>query len=137
VLQFGSFLERADYAEFRAGAGRAVSLTLLLWGFIIALMAANAAIWRMGEIWQMIGAGPLIFVAVGWAQFSLFNGAHEALHNNFGEPHKERLAAFILLTIVFSEIPIRIQTMRTTPISPARAGGSSAWAFGEPAVCPL
>jgi fatty acid desaturase len=102
------FKDREGFQSFHAGEEQSFAVIALL--YAIAL-AALALVWAAARI-PMVAAIPAYvgaFIVVGWAQYSLGNGLHEAVHHNLRNKKSDRLAALLTaypvgLTIAYREV---------------------------------
>lgn len=105
-------LSKAQYPEFRGGQNRALTLTAFLWfGVLLALFLLRWTLRAQNPVDEWL-LGPLVFVWIGWSQASLNNGFHEAVHDNFGERHRDWLALVLLgfptgFTLQYRDVHLR------------------------------
>jgi len=83
----------ADLERYRHGAEHAVASALRLHAVLWTIVALNVALWLSAPLGVCVAAAVVSIPLIGWCQHSLFNGNHEAIHNNFGRPQNETLAA--------------------------------------------
>lgn len=62
---------------------------VLLWAFTGFLFYLGSQIKNLNGL--SLALFGLIFLSIGWIQFALLNANHDALHKNFGAPHREYL----------------------------------------------
>jgi len=90
-------LAKSEYEAYRGGQNAALRLTLALWLVAIAaVVGLHGAVTSALPIWAVAPIGALLFAVIGWCQASLSNGFHEAMHENFGARHSDRLSAILL-----------------------------------------
>src|SRR5579872_656061 len=77
------FQSKEDFQRCHGNQKQAYALVGLLYMLLLAALAVYRLEWHQsrGLAWLLAGAG--LFTGVGWIQFSLSNGLHEALHYNF------------------------------------------------------
>jgi fatty acid desaturase len=90
------FESKEDFQRCHGNQEQAYALVGLLYLILLAALAAYRLEWYQsgGPAWLLGGMG--LFVGVGWVQFSLSNGLHEALHYNFGNRKGDTTTALLL-----------------------------------------
>jgi hypothetical protein len=86
------FKDREEFRSFHAGEQQSFAVVALLYAVALAALTLVWAAARMpvaAAIPAYVGA----FIVVGWAQYSLGNGLHEAVHHNLGHDTSDRWAA--------------------------------------------
>lgn len=92
------FRDRADYRTFHSGEEQALVAVGLLYA---ALLTALVIAWWATTLDSLVAAIPIsivAFVVIGWAQYSIGNGLHEAVHHNLRNRKTkggDRFAAFL------------------------------------------
>ena len=90
------FLDKSEFEAYQGGQDASLRLTAALWAFVVLVFAGMRLALASGSAWVFVPAGVLAFLAIGWAQASLSNGFHEAVHYNFGRRHRDALALALL-----------------------------------------
>ena len=88
------FKDREEFRSFHLGEERSFLVIVLLYAVAFAALGLVWAAARMpwaAAIPSYVGA----FIVVGWAQYSLGNGLHEAVHHNLWNIRSDRLAEFL------------------------------------------
>jgi fatty acid desaturase len=88
------FKDREEFQSFHTGEERSFVVIAML--YAIAL-AALCLVWAAAQmpILAAIPAYIAAFIVIGWAQYSLGNGLHEAVHHNLRNRTSDRLAALL------------------------------------------
>jgi fatty acid desaturase len=89
------FRDRADFRAIHAGEGESFLAVALLYA---AILASLAIAWLANNHLSPAAAAPVYlacFVVIGWAQYSIGNGMHEAVHHNFGNKKSDRWASVV------------------------------------------
>jgi fatty acid desaturase len=102
------FKDREEFRSFHAGEEQSFLVIALLYAVAFAALALVWAAMRMPAataIPACIGA----FVVIGWAQYSLGNALHEAVHHNLRNRNSDRLASLLTaypvgLTIAYRDV---------------------------------
>jgi fatty acid desaturase len=89
-------LTKEQFAALHGGELRAYAVTLVLYLVLLGCFAALARAADLASLPARGAVAALAFLAIGWCQFSLSNGLHEALHRNFGN-RRDDLPADLLL----------------------------------------
>jgi fatty acid desaturase len=105
------FKDREEFRSFHTGEDRSFVVIALLYGVAI---AALALVWVAASL-PIAVALPcylLAFFAIGWAQYSLGNGLHEAVHHNLRNRKSDRLASLVTaypigLTMAYREVHLK------------------------------
>ncbi len=100
-----------DYQSFLKGQEASYVVIAALYGVITLAVCAVA----LADASPLFIAAPLYllaFVVIGWAQYSIGNGMHEAVHKNFGNKNGDLLASILTaypigLTMRYRETHIR------------------------------
>jgi fatty acid desaturase len=90
------FLSREDYRGLRGGQFEVFGGVLAIY-VVLALSFSSLVTVHDGSVdtGLRVGISALAFLAIGWCQFSLSLAAHEAFHDNFGNPQRNWLAGVL------------------------------------------
>jgi fatty acid desaturase len=89
------FRDREDFRAVHANEGQSFVAVTLLYAAILTSLAAG---WLANNHLSLIAAAPIYlacFAVIGWAQYSIGNGMHEAVHHNFGNKKSDRWASVV------------------------------------------
>jgi fatty acid desaturase len=95
VSQQGQLLEKAELREMLCGSNHIYIDLAMIYGLLIACIAVLSLLHQASWTWAYVPLGAAIYVVIGWGQFCLSNGQHEAIHHNFGAPHRESISMFL------------------------------------------
>jgi fatty acid desaturase len=104
----GLFKNREEFQSFHAGEEQSFVVIALLYAVAV---VALGVVWAAARM-PMVAAIPAYigaFIVIGWAQYSLGNALHEAVHYNLRNKRTDRLAALLTaypvgLTIAYREV---------------------------------
>lgn len=118
------FLRKEQLAALRGGHLRALGLTLCIYGGIAAAFALAGA---YADLPAPLSYSIYLvsFLTIGWCQFALSNGLHEALHHNFFNRRTDLLADLLL------GFPLGVRTAAYRQVHLAHHRH-----FGDPALDP-
>ena len=90
------FYSRRDFQDFHPTPYKTLFFLAVIY---VIILSSLIIIWRL-QFLQLhpsvaICAYTLLFVLIGWSQFALSNGLHEALHNNLFNKNSDLMAAII------------------------------------------
>lgn len=118
------FLSGDQLRELHGRQRRAVLLLMLPWGVALIALFCLWLIHQYGWPSMARPAAAMLFIAIGWSQFTISNALHEAVHHNLVEKQRDWLAA------LFTAWPIGFtMTYRQVHLDHHRY-------FGEPARDP-
>jgi len=105
------FKDREEFRSFHAGEERSFVVIALLYAVALAALTLVWAATRM-PLAAAIPAYVAAFVVIGWAQYSLGNGLHEAVHHNLRNETSDRWAALLTaypvgLTMTYREVHLK------------------------------
>lgn len=89
------FRDREDFRAIHDGEGQSFVAVTLLYAAILTCLAVA---WLANNHLSLIAAAPIYlacFAVIGWAQYSIGNGMHEAVHHNFGNKKSDRWASIV------------------------------------------
>ena len=102
------FRDREDFRSFHVGQEKSFLVIAMLYAVAI---GALTLVWAMVQmpLAARLSADLLAFVIIGWAQYSLGNGLHEAVHHNLRNRNGDRWASLLTaypvgLTIAYREV---------------------------------
>lgn len=105
------FKDRNEFRSFHTGHEQ--SFATIAWLYGVALCAL-LLVWAAGQLpyAAAIPLDVLAFIIIGWAQYSLGNGLHEAVHYNLGNRSGDRWAALLTahpvgLTLSYRDIHLQ------------------------------
>lgn len=88
------FKDREEFQSFHTGEERSFLVIALLYAIAgAALCLVWAAVWM--PIPVAVPTCVIAFIVIGWAQYSLGNGLHEAVHHNLRNKKGDQLAALL------------------------------------------
>lgn len=90
------FRDKEDFRLFHGNHKQAYFLAALIYVELLASLAVAQQAIAGESIPLRLPCAALAFMAIGWGQFALSNGLHEALHRNFGNRRSDRWAALLL-----------------------------------------
>ncbi len=89
------FRDREDFRAIHDGEGQSFVAVALLYAAILTCLAVG---WLANNHLSLIAAAPIYLACIaviGWAQYSIGNGMHEAVHHNFGNKKSDRWASIV------------------------------------------
>jgi fatty acid desaturase len=101
------FKDREEFRSFHTGEEQSFLVVALLYAIALAALGLVWVASRMPPVAE-VPAYVAAFIVIGWAQYSLGNGLHEAVHHNLCNRNSDRLAALLTaypvgLTIAYRE----------------------------------
>jgi fatty acid desaturase len=105
------FRSRQEFRSFHQGEAQSFAVLALLYAIASAALGLVYATLHMPPM-LAIPADVGAFIVIGWAQYSIGNGLHEAVHHNLKNKKSDRLAALLTaypvgLTVMYRDIHLR------------------------------
>ncbi len=88
------FRNRQEFQSYHVGEFWSYIVVAFLYFFIFALVLSIHFLSQIKAVFPF-GLSTLFFILIGWAQYSLGNAMHEALHFNFANKKSDMLASLI------------------------------------------
>ena len=88
------FKDREEFRSFHTGEGQSFLVIATLYAIALAALCVVWAAIQM-PILVAIPSCLAAFIVIGWAQYSLGNGLHEAVHHNLRNKKSDQLAALL------------------------------------------
>jgi len=88
------FTDRDDFRSFQTGEEKSFAVIALLYSLIVLALAAVWIAMQLPLAFEVSICGAA-FCVIGWSQYSLGNGMHEAVHNNLRNKRSDMLASFL------------------------------------------
>ena len=105
------FTSREDFRSFQVGEEKSFAVIAFLWGVIVIAFCIVGMATRFS--WPVTAVSDIMaFCAIGWSQYSLGNGLHEAVHHNLRNKKSDFVAALLTaypigLTIAYRDVHLR------------------------------
>jgi len=102
------FKDREEFQSFHTGQAQSFLVIAILYAIALAVLCLVWVAVRM-PIFAAIPICIVAFIVIGWAQYSLGNGLHEAVHHNLGNRKGDQFAALLTaypvgLTMTYREV---------------------------------